>query len=127
MALNPIDLLRDRVTPQVVDTQDHEANSKSALLDQFYPILLAYFSHQPHAYDFALNNSSATFSDILPKQTASASVNQLMEEFSRHHNLPISTIEPLLNRSVHLSAQALQDDAGATGVADNLRRYLPII
>ena len=127
MALNPIDLLRDRVTPQVVDTQDHEANSKSALLDQFYPILLAYFSHQPHAYDFALNNSSATFSDILPKQTASASVNQLMEEFSRHHNLPIGTIEPLLNRSVHLSAQALQDDAGATGVADNLRRYLPII
>ncbi len=127
MALNPIDLLRDRVSPQIIDQQDHEANSKSALLDQFYPILLAYFSHQPHAYDFALNNSSATFSDILPKQTASASVNQLMEEFSRHHNLPIGTVEPLLNRSVHLSAQALQDDAGATGVADNLRRYLPII
>ena len=127
MALNPIDLLRDRVSPQIIDQQDHEANSKSALLDQFYPILLAYFSHQPHAYDFALNNSNATFSDILPKQTASASVNQLMEEFSRHHNLPIGTVEPLLNRSVHLSAQALQDDAGTTGVADNLRRYLSII
>lgn len=127
MALNPIDLLRDRVTPQVIDQQDHEANSKSALLDQFYPILLAYFSHQPHSYDFALNNNNATFSDILPKQTASASVNQLMEEFSRHHNLPIGTIEPLLNRTVHLSARTLQDDAGTTSVADNLRRYLPII
>ncbi len=127
MALNPIDLLKDRVTPQVIAQNDHEASSKSALLDQFYPVLLAYFSHQPHAYDFALNNSNATFLDILPKQTATASFNQLLEEYSRHHNLPVTTIEPLLNRSVHLSAQALQADAGTTGVHEHLRNYLPVI
>lgn len=127
MALNPIDLLRDRVSPQIIEQSDHEASSKSALLDQFYPVLLAYFSHQPQAYDFALNNSNATFLDILPKQTATASFNQLLEEYSRHHNLPVTTVEPLLNRSVHLSAQALQADAGIVGVNEHLRGYLPVI
>ena len=127
MALNPIDLLRDRVTPQIIDQPGHEASSKSALLDQFYPVLLAYFSHQPNAYDFALANSNATFSDILPKQTANASMNQLLEEYSRHHNLPISSVEPLLNSSVHLSAQALHNDAMATGVPAHLQRYLSVI
>lgn len=127
MALNPIDLLRDRVTPQIIDQGDNEASSKSALLDQFYPVLLAYFAHQPNSYDFALKNSNATFSDILPQQTANASVGQLLEEYSRHHNLPLGSIEPLINRSVHLSAKALEQDAGTTSVHDNLSRYLPVI
>ena len=127
MALNPIDLLKDRVTPQIINQSDNEASSKSALLDQFYPVLLAYFAHQPNAYDFALENANATFSDILPQQTAAASVNQLLEEYSRHHNLPQSSIEPLLNRSIHLSAKALQQDAGTASVHDHLRRYLPVI
>lgn len=133
MALNPIDLLRERVTPQlispnpVVDPNQHEFDSKSAMLDQFYPVLLAIFTYQPNAFEFALQHPEALFSDVFPQQATTASFNQLLEEFSRHHNLPIDTIAPLLDRAVPLSAQALQADSAPVAVADHLHRYQPII
>jgi outer membrane protein OmpA-like peptidoglycan-associated protein len=133
MAINPIDLLREQVTPQVIqpdpltDASHHQFNSKSALLDQFYPILLGVFAYHPDAFNFALQHPNALFSDIFPQQIANASFNQLLEEFSRHHNLPVDTITPLLDRAVPLSAQALQDDIAPANVFDYLQTYLPII
>lgn len=133
MALNPMDLLRERVTPQLIspnpvtDPNQHEFDSKSAMLDQFYPVLLAIFAHQPNAFEFALAHPEALFSDVFPQQATTASFNQLLEEFSRHHNLPIETIAPLLDRAVPLSAQALQADSAPVAVADHLHRYQPII
>lgn len=133
MAINPIDLLRERVTPQIIqpdpitDASQHTFNSKSALLDQFYPILLGIFAYQPNAFAFALEHPAALFADIFPQQVANASINQLLEEFSRHHNLPVESITPLLDRAVPLSAQALQDDIAPASVVDYLQTYLPVI
>lgn len=133
MAINPIDLLKERVTPQIIqpepltDASQHEFNSQSALLDQFYPVLLGIFADQPQAFDFAIQHPTAGFADILPQQVAHASINQLLEEFSRHHNLALETITPLLDRAVPLSAQALQDDIAPASVVDYLQRYRPII
>ena len=133
MAINPIDLLRERVTPQVIqpdpitDASQHQFNSKSALLDQFYPILLGIFAYQPHAFDFALEHPNALFADIFPQQATSASFHQLLEEFSRHHNLPVETIAPLLDQATPLSAQALQADIAPANVVNYLQTYLPII
>ncbi|TEU29336.1 OmpA family protein [Alkanindiges illinoisensis] len=133
MAINPIDLLRERVTPQIIqpdpitDASQHQFNSKSALLDQFYPILLGIFAYQPHAFDFALEHPNALFADIFPQQATSASFHQLLEEFSRHHNLPVETIAPLLDQATPLSAQALQADIAPANVVDYLQTYLPII
>ncbi|WP_051526891.1 OmpA family protein [Alkanindiges illinoisensis] len=133
MAINPIDLLRERVTPQIIqpdpitDASQHQFNSKSALLDQFYPILLGIFAYQPHAFDFALEHLNALFADVFPQQATSASFHQLLEEFSRHHNLPVETIAPLLDQATPLSAQALQADIAPANVVDYLQTYLPII
>lgn len=133
MAMNPIDLLKERVTPQIIqpdpvtDTSQHAFNSKSALLDQFYPVLLGIFAYQTDSFHFALHHPDALLSDILPQQAATASVNQLLEEFSRHHNLPVDSIAPLLDSAVPLSAQALQDDIAPVNVVDYLQTYLPII
>lgn len=127
MALNPIDLLKERVTPQIVDYNSRDADSESALLDQFYPVLLGIFAHQPQALKFALEHPNAIFSDILPQQAATASLNQLLDEFSRHHNIPVSTVNALFDRAVPLSAQALQADIAPASVLDHLRSYLPII
>lgn len=133
MAINPIDLLRERVTPQVIqpdpitDASQHQFDSKAALLDQFYPILLGIFAYQPHAFNFALENPSAGFADIFPQQATSASFNQLLEEFSRHHNLPVDTIAPLLDSAVYPSAQALRDDIAPADVVGYLHTYLPVI
>ncbi|XID74520.1 OmpA family protein [Alkanindiges sp. WGS2144] len=127
MALNPIDLLKEQVTPQLLSHSEADFDSKSALLDQFYPVLVAIFSHQPNAFNYALEHNEATLSDILPVQAANASYQQLLEEFSRHHNLPISTITPLFDRAVPISAQALNNDIGPEDTIAYLQRYLPVI
>jgi outer membrane protein OmpA-like peptidoglycan-associated protein len=138
MATNPIDLLREQVTPQVIqpepltDPSHHDFNSKSALLDQFYPILLGIFAHQPEAFRFALEHPDARFSDLFAQQTTEVSFHQLLEEFARHHNLPTSTVAPLLDRAVPFSAQALQNDIApnntdSASVPQYLNTYLPVI
>lgn len=125
MARNPLELLKDIVSPQVVSSSDHDASSKSALLAQFYPILLSVLSHFPERIKSTFSQDQSPLSTITGDNPVIK--DNLLKELSRHHSLPTSTIEPLLNHSIPLSIQTLQDEVGIGNVGDYLREHLPYI
>lgn len=125
MARNPLELLKDTVTPQLVNASDHDASKKSALLAQFYPILLSVLSHFPERIKSSFSADQAPLSIITNDQPLIA--DNLLKELSRHHSLPASTIEPLLNSAIPLSVQTLQNEVGIGNVGEYLREHLSYI
>ena len=47
MSINPIELLKQKVTSGLLNDQDGLSNEKSNLLSKFYPILLSVLAAKP--------------------------------------------------------------------------------
>ncbi|WP_343597963.1 OmpA family protein [Acinetobacter sp.] len=122
MSINPIELLKEKVTPFIVDHQQLEIDEdkKSSLLAQFYPILLAIFHKFPDRLD-----TSANSNDGLVQLFAGQSdtLNQLLKGFATHHSLPENTIASLFNQAIPLSAQVLKYEAGDSNISTYLDQY----
>lgn len=123
-SIEPIVLLEQKVTPQIVNTQqlDTDVDQKSSLLSQFYPILLSIFHHYPDRIGTAIHAKEHALQDVLNHQ--SAIVDQLVKGLVKHHSLPEVTVMSLVNNAILLSAQALQDYAGQGKVATYLHEHL---
>lgn len=124
MAQHPLTLLQHVVSPQLLQSDD-AASSKSAMLDQFYPILLSIFAQSPDKVGQIIHTASDSTAILFDSHKAG--MNQLIQELSRHHNLPLSTVENLLEQAIPLSAQAIYNEADHGDVASYLRHYLPSI
>lgn len=114
MSKNPIELLQQQVTPQVVNQHQLEvdADKKASLLSQFYPILLSVlYKHPnrlkstPHAEPH-VNNLNLLF------VSEQDHIKNLLQSFAKHHSLPENTIASLFNHAIPLSVQALKNEAG---------------
>lgn len=125
MALNPLDILKDVVTPYLTDPADHQADSKAALLGQYYPILLALFNKFPDRLNDILRTGQGSLSQLAGVQPGA--LQGLLEAFSRHHNIPTSGVESLINSAVVPSAKAIQDAVGSGSIASYLQQYMPVI
>lgn len=126
MSINPVELLKEKVTPFIVDHQQLEIDEdkKSSLLAQFYPILLAIFHKFPERIDASAHSSNGLL-HLFGDQTGVLS--QLLKGFATHHSLPESTIESLFNQAIPLSAQVLKYEAGTGNITSYLDQYVDSI
>ena len=127
MSMNPLDLLNEQVTPQVVNSQqlDIDVDKKASLLAQFYPILLATFHHFPERVSEVAHLQQDALNRAFVNDTAA--IDSLVSGFIKHHSLPEPTVKALFNTAIPLSAQALEDYAGKDKVAAYLHQHLPVI
>ena len=127
MTINPLDLLNEQVTPEVVNSQQLgiDVDKKVSLLTQFYPILLATFHRFPERIETVIHLDNNALEQVFMKDTSA--INELVDGFVKHHSLPESTIKALFNQALPLSAQALQAYSGQGKIAAYLHRHLSLI
>ncbi|MBF7686103.1 OmpA family protein [Acinetobacter sp. B10A] len=127
MSINPIELLKEKVTPQVVSNQQLEvdADKKSSLLAQFYPVFLSLLHNFPERVDAILadksNALSALFADDAPV------TKQLVHRLAKHHSLPDQTVISLLDQSIVPSVEAIKDEVGVHGFQGYLSQHIGTI
>lgn len=114
MSINPIELLQQKVTPQVVNQHQLEidADKKSSLLSQFYPILLSVLHKHPNRLKSTTHAETNVNNLELLFVSEQETVKKLVQSFAKHHSLPVPTIESLFNQAIPLSVQALKQEAG---------------
>lgn len=125
MPLNPLDLLKDVVTPQLTAPSDHQSDSKSALLGQFYPILLSLFGKFPDRLNQVLQTGQGGLAQLANLQPSA--LNGLLEAFSKHHNLPTEQVASLMDGSVAPAAAALQNAVNGGSISSYLSQYSSVV
>ncbi|HQZ60205.1 MAG TPA: OmpA family protein, partial [Acinetobacter sp.] len=64
MSINPIELLKQKVTSGLLNDQDGLSNEKSNLLSKFYPILLSVLAAKPELIQKLKDSVSPSLSDL---------------------------------------------------------------
>lgn len=124
MAQHPLEVLKQVVTPQVVDSADPAFSNKSALLDEFYPILLSIFAKEPERVQQVVQNSGENVDNISTLLGSSKNgLNSLVEDLSRYHNVPVPAVQSVLQAAIPLSARAIEHEAPNGHVAGYLGSY----
>ena len=71
MSINPIELLKQKVTSTLLNDQDGLANEKGAVLSKFYPIFLTLLSVKPDLIQKLKDRVSPSLSDLLGAKRSS--------------------------------------------------------
>lgn len=122
--MNPLHLLNDQVTPQVVNQHqlDIDIDKKASLLSQFYPVLLATFHRFPDRIQDVIHVKNDALKHVFSNQKDA--LQDLIAGLSKHHSVPTATVTSLLDAAIPLSAKVLQDHAGKGKVAAYLHQHL---
>lgn len=110
MNINLIDLLRQKVSPVVLEGETQYLSEKSQALSDFFPILLAILKAKPHLISHLQNQLNPRLSDIFTNQPT------LKQQFLQHLSgtVPAESIEATLNRSIAPSLSVMEVEAGSS-------------
>lgn len=130
MSINPIELLKEKVSSILLDEQDGYLGEKSNALSKFYPILLSLLAAKPDLIGQLKNSLTPSLSDLFSHN------DQIKNTVLTHLSgtAPNNEIESTLNSAIKPSLNAISDVAGNDQQsivnylrqhADTIRSYLP--
>lgn len=130
MSINPIELLKEKVSSILLDEQDGYLGEKSNALSKFYPILLSLLAAKPDLIGQLKNSLAPSLSDLFSHN------DQIKNTVLTHLSgtAPNNEIESTLNRAIKPSLNAISDVAGNDQQsivnylrqhAETIRSYLP--
>ncbi|WP_426453019.1 OmpA family protein [Acinetobacter sp. KB005] len=130
MSINPIELLKEKVSSILLDEQDGYLGEKSNALSKFYPILLSLLAAKPDLIGQLKNSLAPSLSDLFSHN------DQIKNTVLTHLSgtAPNNEIESTLNSAIKPSLTAISDVAGNDQQsivnylrqhADTIRSYLP--
>lgn len=130
MSINPIELLKEKVSSILLDEQDGYLGEKSNALSKFYPILLSLLAAKPDLIGQLKNSLAPSLSDLFSHN------DQIKNTVLTHLSgtAPNNEIESTLNSAIKPSLNAISDVAGNDQQsivnylrqhADTIRSYLP--
>lgn len=130
MSINPIELLKEKVSSILLDEQDGYLGEKSNALFKFYPILLSLLAAKPDLIGQLKNSLAPSLSDLFSHN------DQIKNTVLTHLSgtAPNNEIESTLNSAIKPSLTAISDVAGNDQQsivnylrqhADTIRSYLP--
>lgn len=124
MSINPIELLKEKVTPQVVSRAQLEidADKKASLLAQFYPVLLSLLHKFPNRAEAILAEKDKALSILFSDHAAA--IKQLVHRLAKHHSLPDATVLSLIEQSVVPSVEAVKKEVGVASVSTYLAEHV---
>ena len=109
MSINPIELLKQKVSSVIVNDQTCLVNEKNAILSRFYPILLSRFLANPELIDQLKEKLRPCLSDLLENN------NQVINSLLIHlaaGKLSVTEVETTLNRAIPKSLAVLSAEVG---------------
>lgn len=130
MSINPIELLKQKVTSTILNDQDTLMSEKSSVLSKFYPILLSLFAAKPDLITKLKNTVSPSLNDLFANDDAIK--HSVLSQLSG--SVPSAEIENTLNSAIQPSLQVLSEVAGNDQQsilnylrqhAESIRSYLP--
>ena len=130
MSINPIELLKEKVSSILLDEQDGYLGEKSNALSKFYPILLSLLAAKPDLIGQLKNSLVPSLSDLFSHNDHIK--NTVLTHLSG--TAPNNEIESTLNSAIKPSLNAISDVAGNDQQsivnylrqhADTIRSYLP--
>ncbi len=119
MALTPIELLEQEVTPRVIPVPDPQG-AHTAALSHLYAFFLALLSRNPGLASTLSTAGGNGWTQLLDHPEARQ---QLVQELARHHNLPTGEISRLASDALPLAIPLLIQQAGATGLGPFLMEH----
>lgn len=130
MSINPIELLKEKVSSILLDEQDGYLGEKSNALSKFYPILLSLLAAKPDLIGQLKNSLAPSLSDLFSHN------DQIKNTVLTHLSgtAPNNEIESTLNSAIKPSLNAISDVAGNDQQsivnylrqhAETIRSYLP--
>ncbi|WP_151744464.1 OmpA family protein [Acinetobacter calcoaceticus] len=130
MSINPIELLKEKVSSILLDEQDGYLGEKSNALSKFYPILLSLLAAKPDLIGQLKNSLAPSLSDLFSHN------DQIKNTVLTHLSgtAPNNEIESTLNSAIKPSLNAISDVAGNDQQSivnylrqhsDTIRSYLP--
>lgn len=130
MSINPIELLKEKVSSILLDEQDGYLGEKSNALSKFYPILLSLLVAKPDLIGQLKNSLAPSLSDLFSHN------DQIKNTVLTHLSgtAPNNEIESTLNSAIKPSLNAISDVAGNDQQsivnylrqhAETIRSYLP--
>ncbi len=130
MSINPIELLKGKVSSTILDNQDGYLGEKSNALSKFYPILLSLLAAKPDLIGQLKNSLAPSLSDVFSHN------DQIKNTVLTHLSgtAPNNEIESTLNSAIKPSLNAISDVAGNDQQsivnylrqhADTIRSHLP--
>lgn len=130
MSINPIELLKEKVSSILLDEQDGYLGEKSNALSKFYPILLSLLAAKPDLIGQLKNSLAPSLSDLFSHN------DQIKNTVLTHLSgtAPNNEIEGTLNSAIKPSLNAISDVAGNDQQsivnylrqhAETIRSYLP--
>ncbi|KQQ76217.1 OmpA family protein [Acinetobacter sp. Leaf130] len=130
MSINPIELLKEKVSSILLDEQDGYLGEKSNALSKFYPILLSLLAAKPDLIGKLKNSLAPSLSDLFSHN------DQIKNTVLTHLSgtAPNNEIESTLNSAIKPSLNAISDVAGNDQQsivnylrqhAETIRSYLP--
>lgn len=130
MSINPIELLKEKVSSILLNEQDGYLGEKSNALSKFYPILLSLLAAKPDLIGQLKNSLAPSLSDLFSHN------DQIKNTVLTHLSgtAPNNEIESTLNSAIKPSLNAISDVAGNDQQsivnylrqhADTIRSYLP--
>ncbi len=130
MSINPIELLKEKVSSTILNNQDGYLGEKTNALSKFYPILLSLLAAKPDLIGQLKNSLAPSLSDLF-------SHNEQIKNTVLTHlsgTAPNNEIENTLNSALKPSLNAISDVAGNDQQsivnylrqhAETIRSYLP--
>lgn len=125
MSINPIELLKEKVSSILLDEQDGYLGEKSNALSKFYPILLSLLAAKPDLIGQLKNSLAPSLSDLFSHN------DQIKNTVLTHLSgtAPNNEIESTLNSAIKPSLTAISDVAGndQQSIVNYLRQHAEII
>ena len=109
MSINPIELLKQKVSSVIVNDQTCLINKKNAILSRFYPILLSRFLANPELIDQLKEKLRPCLSDLL--ENNNQVINSLLIYLAAG-KLSVTEVETTLNRAIPKSLAVLSAEVG---------------
>lgn len=125
MSINPIELLKEKVSSILLDEQDGYLGEKSNALSKFYPILLSLLAAKPDLIGQLKNSLAPSLSDLFSHN------DQIKNTVLTHLSgtAPNNEIESTLNSAIKPSLNAISDVAGndQQSIVNYLRQHAETI
>ncbi|ONN51655.1 membrane protein [Acinetobacter genomosp. 33YU] len=130
MSINPIELLKEKVSSTILDNQDGFLGEKTNALSKFYPILLSLLAAKPDLIGQLKNSLAPSLSDLFSHN------DQIKNTVLTHLSgtAPSAEIESTLNSAIKPSLNTISEVAGSDQQsivnylrqhAETIRSYLP--
>lgn len=130
MSINPIELLKEKVSSTILNNQDGFLGDKTNALSKFYPILLSLLAAKPDLIGQLKNSVAPSLSDLFSHN------DQIKNTVLTHLSgtAPSAEIESTLNSAIKPSLNTISDIAGSDQQsivnylrqhAETIRSYLP--